>query len=476
MTAKAMSIGLALLAAGCALQSYQPRPLDPARSQAALVAIDPADPALRTALARHGIEVAQWPLPQWNLATLTALAHEVRVDLAVARAERASADAARQSAQGTRNPGFDFTAEHHSARGGNGSPWTFGLALELPLTGASRRTARLARADAESGEAQWQLALRAWQVRSEVRDAYVRWHLAQLAAAALDSERALRRRETALFDKRLAVGAVGAIEPARARQRESDTARQHAAAVRAVQRARDELAQAVGLAPDTIGGMVLAALPAEVPPIQRTDLLQRTALHDRLDVRAALERYAASEAALQLEIARQIPELSIKPGYAWDQGDNRWSLGLSALLPLLDRNSGPIAEARTQREVQAARFLALQARAIAELHGAQQRAAAARADLDAARAQAAQEAAIAARVERRLASGDADRLEQVGALIAGVIAQRRVVEAQAAQWQALGSLEDAVQRPLDAIATAADAAAGTPAPASAIAAVPADRR
>ena len=36
MNAKAMSIGLALLAAGCALQGYQPQPLDPARSQAAV--------------------------------------------------------------------------------------------------------------------------------------------------------------------------------------------------------------------------------------------------------------------------------------------------------------------------------------------------------------------------------------------------------------------------------------------------------
>lgn len=475
MTAKTMSIGLALLAAGCALQGYQPQPLDPARSQAALVAIDPADPALRDALARRGIEVSQWPLPQWNLAALTALAHETRADLALARAERARTDAARQSAQVTRNPGFDFTTEHHSARGANGSPWTFGLALELPLTGASRRTARLAQADAGSREAQWQLALRVWQVRGEVRDAYVRWHAGQLAAAALDGELALRRRETALLDKRLAVGAVGGIEPARARQREADTARQHATAVRTVQRARDELAQAVGLAPETLGGMMLAALPAEFPPIQRSELLQRTALHDRLDVRAALERYAASEAALQLEIARQIPELSIKPGYAWDQGDNRWSLGLSALLPLLDRNTGPIAEARANREAQAARFLALQARAIAELHAAHQLAAAARADLDAARAQAAQEAAIAARVERRLVSGDADRLEQVGALIAAAVAQRRVAEAQAAQWAALGSLEDAVQRPLDAI-VAADAASAMPAAESAIAAGLADSR
>ena len=455
-----MTFAFALLTTGCALQTFEPRPLDPARSQAALLAHSPDDPALRDALARHSIDVGQWPLPQWDLAALTAVAFELRADLALARAERASVDAARESARTARNPGVDITTEHHSERGSSSSPWTFGLALDLPLTGASRRAARLAQADASSREAQWQLAQRAWQVRSEVRDAYARWHFSQRTAATLEAELALRRQETALLEKRLTVGAVSGIEPARARQREADTARQQGAATRAAQRARSELAQSVGLAPEVFDGMVLAALPAESPQGLRSELLQRTALHERLDVRAALERYAASEAALQLEIARQVPEISIKPGYAWDQGDNRWSLGLATLLPLFDRNTGPIAEARSRREAEGARFLALQARAIAELHAAQQLASAARADLDAARALEAREAEIAARVARRLAGGDADRLEQVGALIASATAQRHVMEAQAAEWLALGKLEDAVQRPLDAIPAATDTRSG----------------
>lgn len=451
-----MPFAFALLATGCALQTFEPRPLDPAHSQAALLALNPSDPALRDALARRGIDVGEWPMEQWNPAALTALAFELRADLVLARAERASVDAARESARAARNPAIDLTTEHHSAHSSSGSPWTFGLALDLPLTGASRRAARQAQADAKAREAQWQLAQRAWQVRSEVRDAYAQWHFSRLTEAALGAELALRRRETALFDKRLAVGAVGGIEPARARQRETDTAQQRNAAAQAVQRACSELAQAVGLTPEAFDGLALAALPDESPRVVSGELLQRSALHHRLDVRAALERYDASEAALQLEIARQIPELSIKPGYAWDQGDNRWSLGLSMLLPLLDRNAGPIAEARARREAEAARFLALQTHAIAELHAARQLATAARANLEAVRSVRVQEAEISARVERRLAAGDADRLEQVAALIASSAAQRRVIEAQASDWHALGALEDAVQRPLNEVAAATD--------------------
>lgn len=454
MIAKLMPLAFALMTTGCALQTFEPRPLDPARSQAELIARSPDDPRLRDVLARRGIDVSRWPLPQWDLAALTLLAYEFNADLAAASADRAIIDAERVSARAGRNPGVDFTTEHHSARGNSGSPWTFGLALDLPLTGASRRTARGAQADANAREALWQLAQRAWQVRSEVRDAYAKWHFSRLTTTALEAELALRKSEIALLDKRLAVGAVGTLEPARARQREAETTQQLQASTQAMQRARSALARAVGLAPEALDHLALAA-PANLGAQNlRAEMLQRAALHERLDVRAALERYAAREAALQIEIARQIPELSIKPGYAWDQGDNRWSLGLSMLLPLFDRNAGPIAQAHAQREAEATRFIALQSRAIAELHAAQQAAAAARANLDTTRLIEARETELAQRVERRFAAGDADRLEQLGAQIARDTARRRVIEAQGADWQALGALEDAVQRPLDDIPAA----------------------
>lgn len=449
-----MTFALALLSSGCALQTYEARPLDPVRTEASFVARDPDDPQWRDALARHGLVVGQWPLPHWDPAALTALAYELRAELAVARAEHAGAEAAIEPARAVRNPGLDLTSEHHSVGGANGSPWTFGLALDLPLTGASRRAARGALADARAREARWLVAQRAWQVRGEVRDAYAGWHFARQSAEAIESELTLRRQEASLLEKRLALGAIGGAEPARARQREAETARQQRAAHQAVQRASGELARAVGLAPEVFAGLRLAVPGDEERRAVRGDLLQRAALHDRLDVRAALERYAASEAALQLEVARQIPELSIKPGYAWDQGDNRWSLGLSMLLPLFDRNAGPIAQARAQRDAEAARFLALQARAIAELDTAVQLAQFARSEVDAALAMQRREAQISARVERRVEAGDADRLEQIGALIAGAVAQRRVIEAVASQRQALATLEDAVQRPLDEVPAA----------------------
>lgn len=445
----------------CALQQHDPKPLDAERMQSVVLARNPDDPGLRDVLARRGVDTSRWPLAQWDLAALTALAYEMRDDIALARAERTVADAARETARTPRNPRIEPFTEHHSKRGSDGSPWTIGLALDLALTGSSRRTAGVALADARLREADWQLAQRAWQVRAEVRDAYAAWLSAVRLGTLIDAELALRRQESMLLDKRLALGAVSAAEPARARARQAEAERDQLAAVHAISGARGELARVIGIAGEALGRLKLDETEPEPADYRHAAAaLQRAALNDRLDVCAALERYAASDAQLQLEIARQIPEFSIKPGYAWDQGDNRWSLGLSALLPLFDRNQGPIAEARARRDVEATRFLGLQAAAIAELDRARLALKAADTAVEAAQATQSREAEIAARVERRFGAGDADRLELASARLALAAAQRRLADAEAARMRALGALEDAVQRPLNAIPTAVFAHSG----------------
>jgi outer membrane protein TolC len=50
-----------------------------------------------------------------------------------------------------------------------------------------------------------------------------------------------------------------------------------------------------------------------------------------------------------------------------------------------------------------------------------------------------------------MAAGSADRLELIEARRAMLDAQRHLLDARGAQWAALAALEDAVQRPLDAV-------------------------
>ena len=96
--------------------------------------------------------------------------------------------------------------------------------------------------------------------------------------------------------------------------------------------------------------------------------LQEIALLHRLDIQKAIENYAAFEAALKLEIEKQYPDITLSPGFVFDQDDKIWALGAAWILPLFHpQNEGPIKEALAMRDVKQAEFLALQANVINEI-------------------------------------------------------------------------------------------------------------
>ena len=114
--------------------------------------------------------------------------------------------------------------------------------------------------------------------------------------------------------------------------------------------AHAQLAFAIGIPGSGLDEAALSfAGVAEMPPDLPPDLTRRQALLNRADILSALATYAASESALRLEVAKQYPDLRFSPGYKYDQGDNKWSLGLSLTLPVLDQNQGAIAEAEWKR-------------------------------------------------------------------------------------------------------------------------------
>ena len=65
----------------------------------------------------------------------------------------------------------------------------------------------------------------------------------------------------------------------------------------------------------------------------------------------ARAEYAAAEKALELEVRKQYPDLTLGGGYATDEGQSRILFGAGLPLPLLNRNRRAIAEARANRDV-----------------------------------------------------------------------------------------------------------------------------
>ena len=170
---------------------------------------------------------------------------------------------------------------------------------------------------------------------------------------------------------------------------------------------------------------------------------------NRADLLAALSEYAASETALHLEIAKQYPDVRLSPGYEFDQGANKWRIGLSLELPVLNRNRGPIAEAKAKRDESAARFMALQARVISEIETAAesfQRVRKSHFDfIPAVNESVKQEHAMEAQVR----VGAADVIDLLNVKLERQATSAAFAETGYRTEQAFGQLEDAMQQLLD---------------------------
>jgi outer membrane protein TolC len=220
--------------------------------------------------------------------------------------------------------------------------------------------------------------------------------------------------------------------------------------------ARSRLAEALGLVEAALNGENLNfdfSLPDALPLTSAE--ARRVALRSRADILAALADYAAAEADLRLEIAKQYPDLHLGPGYAWNSGnagDNQWSLGLTLELPILDQNQGPIAEAEARRKLAAAKFMELQSQVIGEIDRAVAGFRVAREQLQTGNELLAAEQRQQQSAEAQLQAGAGDQLDSLNAQLELSNAQLAQLDNQTKLQAAFGALEDALQRPGDSIA------------------------
>lgn len=433
-----------LLAGGCV--RFEPRPIAPAETAARFEQHALDNPALRTFLETNlHRELTTWPLTEWNLETLTLAAFYYHPSLEIARTQWGVAKAGEITARQRPNPTLGFTPEYNSTAQGV-SPWILGGSLDIPIETAGKRGKRLTRAQCLSEAARLRIIARAWEIRSRVRRALLTAQIASESQAILQRQDSLQTETAALVAAQLQSGEVSQFEATQARLAALQTrlalrdAEQQAAVARA------QLAEAVGVPASALEEIAfrfedLAQFPAAPPDAQS----RRRAVTSRADLLAMLAEYAASEADLRLEIARQYPDVHLNPGYKLDQTDNKWSLGLTVDLPVLNQNQGPIAQAEARRRETAARFNALQAQVFAEIDQAAtiyRGSLAKAADADVLNRDAARQATAA---QTMLSAGEISRLDATRRQLELNAAALARLNALAQAQHALGALEDALQ-------------------------------
>ncbi len=439
--------------AGCA--RFEPKPIVPAQTAAAFEGRRLEDPTFQEFLRKNLPDgPAERPAGVWDFEKLNLAALYFHPSLDVARADWQVAiggevtAAQRPNPVATVTPGYDFNPV------GQLSPWLPLAFVDWPIETAGKRRYRKSQSASLSQSARFNLADTAWQVRANLRASLIDFSAARRRETLLQKQLALQARIVQSLEQQLQAGAVASSEVTPIRialeklRLDLNDSRQMQAD------ARVRVADAVGVPVKALDGLEIRDdIPA--PAAAAAGLMsagaREGALQSRPDVLAALADYAASQAALQLEIAKQYPDLHLGPGYQFDHGEHTFSLQLSAEIPLLNHNQGPVAEAKAKRAAAAARFLAVQAKVVAEIDRALAGYRVSVENLATLESLASAQQHQTAAVESQMKAGAAAPLDLLNAQLelgSGELAQ---LDARVRVRRSYAALEDAVRRPLDAV-------------------------
>lgn len=451
------TVFIGALLGGCAYQTYTKKPLDPAKISSEFRNRDPFGTDFQTYLKDQGYEDDQLPLRDWGVSELTYSALYFHGDLDVARALWRASQAAEKTAGLRPNPGISGGLENHSDTDNGISPWTFGLAIDIPLETGGKRQARIDQASSLSEAARIEIAQIAWKVRSRLHASWIAYKTALSQVELLQEELALRTEINGMLDARYKAGMVSSVEFANTRLLLQKTQQSLDAEKANLAQLKSRLASDAGLSIEAFNKIHLLTdktlldnrRQAFIADPETLAKVQESAVLNRLDIRAALARYDAAEARLRLEIARQYPDIVLSPGYSYDQGDRIWSIGLSTLLSLLNRNEGNIAEAEAQRELEAARFRALQTSILGELEGRKAAYIQALQSLGDAKRLLDAQIAHTELMQKQFDQGIADRLELITARLENLLAQQTLILSETRVQQTGHALEEAMQYPLE---------------------------
>ncbi len=434
-----------------ACQSYKPAPVAPTKTEAAFRARSIDDPGLKDFIATNRADQAtNWPPQEFDLETLTLVAFYFHPDLELARARVAESAAASVTAGERPNPTVSFAPQYSANSDAGVSPWVLGFSWDIPIETAGKRKHRIEQAAQLTLAARLALGEAAWKVRGDLRSNLVEYYAADLDAQYLRTEATLHSNLVTRLEKQFRLGDASRIEVNVARSELISSSIAVAKAETRLADTRYQLAASVGMPMAGFEKLRIHWRYDDPPSPEKVSqaAVQTAGVLNRLDVNRSLAEYAASEAALHGEIAKQYPDIHLSPGYEFDQGEHKFGFGASATLPIFNRNGGAIGEAEAKRKEAEIHFLAVQSGAIQD----SERALAAY--LRTYKQWTGDSALISAQMrnlksaEATVQAGEADQSAVWIARLQWLEARRAQLESLHVLQQALGALESAVQRPV----------------------------
>lgn len=439
---------------GCAKQNYQPKPISVEKTTQKLANKSPASSAFEAYLISQGYPKERLPIQVWDADTLTysALYHHTALDLAKARLALAESNI--EVAQLKSPPTINANFGRSDQANGDISPWTYGLQVDIPIETANKREIKKEEAQQLANVALMDVAEIAWQLRHQLTIDLIDYHANQSNLLLLKNEVNAHQQLVDILRKRLSLGLASNLEVSKAaldlKKAQSLLISEEAKTNAIIAKITTDAGLSIDqFKPNKFEELKLSDVISKQDSSIQTMPLQQEALLNRVDIRRSLAKYAAAEAKIKLEVAKQTPDISLSPGYLFEFGDKIWSLGFTSLFQLIN-NQQPtlIKHAEQLRDVEGAQFDALQASVIGQL-------ARALADYDSAKQSLNQfhstklaEEQQLLRQQKQFEAGMIDRLTLTQARLASLVSEQQVQQGQFTLLRMQANIENILQKPL----------------------------
>jgi outer membrane protein TolC len=139
---------------------------------------------------------------------------------------------------------------------------------------------------------------------------------------------------------------------------------------------KSKLAAIIGLSPEKFNTMRLATINFDEQiegfnkilddETKQQDIIN-LGLFNRIDLRIALAKYAVSESQLKLNIANQYPDIRFSPAYIFDYGSSKWLLGITSIIPTIEKNKYLVEEAKNLRDIESLQVEKIQTSIVNEI-------------------------------------------------------------------------------------------------------------
>jgi len=452
-----LSILLCLLFTGCVTQEQAPKPLNSAAITAKILDKNPNSAAFHDYLIKQGYTRTQLPLTHWGLdeLTLCALFYHTKLDLA--KEQLSLANLYVETAGIKQKPSINAEIAHSNLRNDDIKPWSYGLSIDIPIATNNKLAIKVEKAQQYAEAAKMDVAQTAWQLRHQIAADLTAYHQNQAETALLTETLAAQSSITSMLEKRVAAGVASRTELSTVSLLALQS--EHALSEKQAQfkQIKAKLAADVGLSHEKFDTVNIKPLDLDdvltnqakalnAPSTEKT--LQADALLNRIDIRRSLAEYAAAEAEIRLQVAKQTPDITLSPGILFDFGDTVWSLGFSSLLNSLHKNTALINQATQLREIQGKQFEHLQATTIAELNQSHVRYLAAQQTLQQAEALVAKQLSQMQTMQKQFDAGLIGKVALKKFALNSIVARQQMLASKFKLLIIANDIENVMQKPL----------------------------